>query len=79
MINEAEQSDDDRQAKKNKEDLNNNKGKQKEIITDRLKKLEKILKDKLSSNWESVRKAFLALDSDYDGYITVEDILRHFG
>jgi len=37
------------------------------------------LKDKFSNNWESVRKAFLALDSDYDGYITVEDILRHFG
>jgi Ca2+-binding EF-hand superfamily protein len=44
-----------------------------------LKKLEKILKDKFSNNWESVRKAFLALDSDYDGYITVEDILRYFG
>ncbi len=26
-----------------------------------------------------MRKAFLALDSDYDGYITVEDILRYFG
>lgn len=50
-----------------------------EIITDRLKRLEKILKDKFQNNWESVRKAFLALDSDYDGFITVEDILRHFG
>ena len=37
------------------------------------------MKDKFSNNWESVRKAFLALDSDYDGYITVEDILRYFG
>jgi hypothetical protein len=26
-----------------------------------------------------VRKAFLALDSDYDGYITIEDMLRYFG
>lgn len=41
--------------------------------------MEKILKDKFSNNWESVRKAFLALDTDYDGYITVEDILRYFG
>jgi len=41
--------------------------------------VEKILKDKFSNNWESVRKAFLALDTDYDGYITVEDILRYFG
>ena len=37
------------------------------------------MKEKFSNNWESVRKAFLALDSDHDGYITVEDILRHFG
>ena len=26
-----------------------------------------------------MRKAFLALDSDYDGYITIEDILKYFG
>jgi len=26
-----------------------------------------------------VKKAFLALDTDYDGYITVEDILKYFG
>jgi len=37
------------------------------------------LKLKFSNCYESVRKAFLALDSDYDGYITVEDILRYFG
>jgi Ca2+-binding EF-hand superfamily protein len=26
-----------------------------------------------------VRKAFLDLDTDYDGYVTIEDILRNFG
>ena len=31
------------------------------------------------SNFDSVRKAFLNLDTDYDGFITVEDILRYFG
>jgi Ca2+-binding EF-hand superfamily protein len=41
--------------------------------------LEKQLKEKFSNNWDSVRKAFLDLDSDYDGFITVEDILRNFG
>ena len=25
-----------------------------------------------------MRKAFLALDADYDGFITVEDILKYF-
>jgi len=37
------------------------------------------LKDKFSKNWISVRKAFLDLDSDYDGFITVDDIIRYFG
>ena len=56
-----------------------NKGKQPEIIQERLRKLEKLLKERFSNNWDSVRKAFLGLDTDYDGYITVEDILRYFG
>ena len=42
-------------------------------------KLEFKLKMKFSNCYESVRKAFLALDTDYDGYITVEDILKYFG
>jgi Ca2+-binding EF-hand superfamily protein len=33
---------------------------------------------RLNSNYETVRKAFLALDADHDGYITVEDFLRGF-
>ena len=37
-----------------------------------------MIKERFSS-FDSVRKAFLGLDSDYDGFITVEDILRHFG
>lgn len=44
-----------------------------------MRKLEKKLKLKFSNCYESVRKAFLALDTDYDGYITVEDILKYFG
>jgi Ca2+-binding EF-hand superfamily protein len=38
-----------------------------------------MLRDRFSNNWDSVRKAFLGLDTDYDGHITVEDILRNFG
>ena len=37
------------------------------------------MKTKFSNCYESVRKAFLALDTDYDGFITVEDILKYFG
>lgn len=36
------------------------------------------MKLKFGNNWDSVRKAFLDLDTDYDGFVTVEDILRYF-
>lgn len=37
------------------------------------------MKIKFSNCYESVRKAFLELDSDRDGFITIEDILKQFG
>jgi len=37
------------------------------------------LQAKFANNWVSVRKAFLDLDFDYDGTITVADIVRFFG
>ena len=33
---------------------------------------------KLNSNYDSVRKAFLAIDQDHDGFITIEDFLKTF-
>jgi Ca2+-binding EF-hand superfamily protein len=79
LIKDDEESDIERKEKQEKVLLFQNKGKQPEIIQDRLKLLEKCLKEKFSNNWDSVRKAFLGLDTDYDGFITVEDILRYFG
>ena len=43
-----------------------------------MRRLERKLKERFS-HFDSVRKAFLGLDTDYDGYITVEDILRNLG
>lgn len=40
--------------------------------------MDKMIKMKFSDAYHTVRQAFLALDTDYDGYITLEDILRHF-
>ena len=60
-------------------ELIRNKKHQPAIIEDRLIKLEERLKMKFSNCFESVRKAFLLLDGDYDGFITIEDILKYFG
>jgi Ca2+-binding EF-hand superfamily protein len=57
--------------------LINNIKNQPKIIEERLIKLENRLKVKFSNCFESVRKAFLTLDQDYDGFITVEDILKY--
>jgi Ca2+-binding EF-hand superfamily protein len=33
----------------------------------------------MSNNWVSVRKAFLDLDEDYDGFLTPEDFAKLIG
>ena len=33
----------------------------------------------MSNNYDSVRKAFLSMDTDHDGFITIEDFMRLFG
>ena len=38
-----------------------------------------MLKQRLSSNWVSVRKAFLDLDIDYDGHVTAEELSKVLG
>lgn len=48
------------------------------LLQKRLLALEQKLKNKFSSCFESVRKAFLELDRDRDGYITIEDLLKYF-
>ena len=42
-------------------------------------KIEKFIKEKFLNNFISIRKAFLRLDTDHDGFITAEDIARQFG
>lgn len=50
-----------------------------EYVKEKLIKLDLFLKDKFAKFWVSVRKAFLDLDSDHDGYVTVEDVIKYFG
>ena len=44
-----------------------------------MKKLDAQLKQKLSSDFTSVRKAFLAIDDNHIGYITSEAIAKYLG
>ena len=44
-----------------------------------MKEVETALIDRLSNNWVSVRKAFLDLDLDHDGYLTAEDFAKLVG
>lgn len=48
-------------------------------ITHKMKQIEDIMKERLSSNWVSVRKAFLDLDEDFDGYLTAENFAKLIG
>ena len=48
------------------------------MTLERLDMVEKLLKKKFGSNFDSVRKAFLFMDQDHDGYITGEDVIRNF-
>jgi len=47
-------------------------------LTKKLKDLEFILKRKFENNFVSVRKAFLNLDADHDGYLRPEDFAEFF-
>ena len=81
LYNTAQEIDDefDVEAAHMRKELMNSKKIQGEIIERRLDKIEEKLKKKFSNCFHSVRKAFLSLDTDHDGFITVEDILKYFG
>jgi hypothetical protein len=78
-VQEDPDDEEDKQAREHRNQLDNHREEQPAIIEQRLLKLERHLKTKFANCYESVRKAFLALDTDYDGFITVEDILKYFG
>lgn len=79
ILQEENQSDEDREVFEAALEFTQNRETQPEVIEKRIKDLEKHIKAKIANNYFQVRKAFLALDTDFDGFITVEDLLRYMG
>lgn len=44
-----------------------------------MRELEALVKEKLRSGWNSVRKAFLELDLDFDAKLSAEELFKVFG
>ena len=61
-----------------KEAFKKDKDAQPDNTMDRLKDLERMMKTRFGNNYHSVRKAFLAMDSDRDGFLDVENFLAYF-
>lgn len=79
LVGDPADDEGDRNAERDRNEIKKHGAGYDQIIEQRVQKLEAKLKDRFSNQFESVRKAFLALDSDFDGFITVEDILLYFG
>ena len=58
----------------NKEEMTDIQQMHEATVASRLIEMDRLLKHKFSNLWVSVRKAFLDLDSDKDGFIVAEDI-----
>lgn len=79
LVQEDKDDADDIKAKEMRQQLDHHKNEQPKIIEQRLLQLENKIKLKFSNQFDSVKKAFLTLDGDYDGFITVEDLIKAVG
>lgn len=70
----------DQQARDKTEELltMNNKNSNSKV-TEKLQAIEGAIRKKFANNYTSVRKAFLDTDTDYDGFITAEDMAKFYG
>lgn len=84
-ISDSEEEEDKQQNNKRDSDLKSIDGsslistsRNKEIST-MVKHIESVIREKVSNNWVSVRKAFLDIDDNFDGFITAEDLAKLIG
>jgi EF-hand domain pair len=78
MVREDDESEGEKQLKKVKNGLITSPHSQPKIFEKRIKDLDQLLKEKFANKFKSVREAFLSVDADHDGLITIEDMLKHF-
>ncbi len=73
--------DEDHEERQKNDDLIGMKDDKKstQFVSDRIREIENAIRSKFANNWTSVRKAFLDVDKDYDGFITAEDIAKFYG
>jgi hypothetical protein len=70
----------DQQIRDRNDELLTMNGKSSNIkITEKLQAIEGAIRKKFANNYTSVRKAFLDTDTDYDGYLTAEDMAKFYG
>lgn len=79
ILEEENQSDEDRRAKELGRQYASDKQKQAGVLAERIKQLDLQIQTKISGNLRTLREAFLALDKDFDGVVTIEDFLHYFG
>jgi Ca2+-binding EF-hand superfamily protein len=79
LVQEDKDDSEEMKAKEMRQQIDNNRAEQPKLIEQRIKDLEIKIKLKFSNQFDSVKKAFLSLDSDYDGYVTAEELIKIIG
>ena len=79
IVDEERQSNEDRDLVHKKRELHANAKSHPKVLESRVLALEARIKEKFKNQFQKVRKAFLLLDQDYDGFVDVEDMLRFLG
>lgn len=75
-IQEPPDDFDDKEAKKVKQNLMSTENENQDNLEARVRKLDEKLKFKFWQGYKEVTKAFKMLDADFDGIITVQDMMR---
>ena len=74
LVKEEPQSDEEREMHEKKRELKQDK--HPKHLEERILNLDKQIRLKLGLTFTKVRKAFLSIDDNHKGYVTIEDLLK---